>query len=84
PCAGPVLAAITVAGARGELSLGIVALTLSFAAGTALPLLVFALAGRRVAERVTAFRKRARGLRIVAGVVMIALAGALALNVTDA
>ncbi|MFJ9900799.1 cytochrome c biogenesis protein CcdA [Streptomyces sp. NPDC091280] len=84
PCAGPVLAAITVAGARGELSLGIVALTVSFAVGTALPLLVFALAGRRVAERIGAFRKRARKLRIVAGCLMMALALALAFNVTDA
>ncbi|MER7931554.1 MULTISPECIES: cytochrome c biogenesis protein CcdA [unclassified Streptomyces] len=83
PCAGPVLAAITVAGARGELSLDIVALTVSFALGTALPLLVFALAGRRVAERVGAFRKRARGLRIAAGCLMTALALALAFNVTD-
>nr|WP_255293176.1 cytochrome c biogenesis protein CcdA [Streptomyces niveus] len=46
PCAGPVLAAITVAGARGELSLKVVALTVSFAVGTAVPLLIFALAGR--------------------------------------
>ncbi|MDV5145079.1 cytochrome c biogenesis protein DipZ [Streptomyces sp. SBC-4] len=84
PCAGPVLAAITVAGARGELSADIVALALSFAAGTAIPLLVFALAGRRVAERVAAFRTRARKLRIVAGVLMIALAFALAFDVTTA
>ncbi|AXG80880.1 cytochrome c biogenesis protein DipZ [Streptomyces paludis] len=84
PCAGPVLAAITVAGARGEINSDIVALTVSFAVGTAVPLLVFALAGRRVAERVAAFRTRARGLRIAAGALMIALACALAFNVTDA
>ncbi|MFJ4716409.1 cytochrome c biogenesis protein CcdA [Streptomyces sp. NPDC088785] len=84
PCAGPVLAAITVAGAQGRLSLDIVALTVSFAIGTALPLLVFALAGRRVSERIGAFRKRARKLRIVAGALMIVLALGLALNVTDA
>ncbi|MGW6054217.1 cytochrome c biogenesis protein CcdA [Streptomyces sp. NPDC055189] len=84
PCAGPVLAAITVAGAQGQLSLDIVALTVSFAIGTALPLLVFALAGRRVSERIGAFRKRARKLRIVAGCLMIVLALGLALNVTDA
>lgn len=84
PCAGPVLAAITVAGARGQLSADVVALTISFAVGTALPLLAFALAGRRVAERVGAFRKRARGLRIGAGCLMIVLAFALAFNVTDA
>ncbi|MFD5814125.1 cytochrome c biogenesis protein CcdA [Streptomyces sp. NPDC127038] len=84
PCAGPVLAAITVAGARGHISLDIVGLTVSFAIGTALPLLVFALAGRRVSERIGAFRKRARKLRIAAGCLMIALALGLALNVTDA
>ncbi|MGW7066994.1 cytochrome c biogenesis protein DipZ [Streptomyces sp. NPDC054855] len=84
PCAGPVLAAITVAGARGEISADIVTLTVSFAVGTALPLLAFALAGRRVAERVTAFRTRARKLRIAAGTLMIVLACALAFNVTDA
>ncbi|GAA1936944.1 cytochrome c biogenesis protein DipZ [Streptomyces durmitorensis] len=83
PCAGPVLAAITVAGARGEISGDIVALTVSFAVGTAIPLLVFALAGRRVAERVAAFRTRARKLRIAAGLLMVVLAFALAFNVTD-
>ncbi len=84
PCAGPVLAAITVAGARGRISMGIVALTVSFAVGTAIPLLVFALAGRRVAQRITAFRSRARKLRVTGGVVMILLAAALAFNITDA
>lgn len=78
PCAGPVLAAITVAGAQGHLSLDIVALTVSFAVGTALPLLAFALAGRRVSERIGAFRKRARKLRIAAGGLMIVLALGLA------
>ncbi|MEV7460024.1 cytochrome c biogenesis protein DipZ [Streptomyces rubiginosohelvolus] len=84
PCAGPVLAAITVAGARGEISADIVVLTLSFALGTAIPLLVFALAGRRVAERVAAFRRRARALRVIAGSLMIVLALGLAFDVTAA
>ncbi|SDR91429.1 Cytochrome c biogenesis protein CcdA [Paraoerskovia marina] len=80
PCAGPVLAAITVAGATGNIGPGTVALTLSFAVGAAIPLLIFALAGRRVAERVKSFRRHQRGIRITGGVVMIALAGALALD----
>ncbi|MBL7488309.1 cytochrome c biogenesis protein DipZ [Frankia sp. AgB1.9] len=84
PCAGPVLAAITVAGATGMIGLRTVALTVAFACGTALPLLGFALAGRGVAERVRAFRDRERGVRIVAGAVMIALAVALTFDVTDA
>jgi len=80
PCAGPVLAAITVAGATGDIGPGTVALTVSFAVGAAIPLLVFALAGRRVAERVSAFRRHQRGIRVTGGVVVILLAGALALN----
>jgi len=84
PCAGPVLAAITVAGATGKIGGQTVVLTLAFAVGTAIPLLAFALAGRGVAERVKAFRTRQRGVRIVAGAVVIGLAVALTFNVTDA
>lgn len=80
PCAGPVLAAIIVAGSTGQIGMGTVLLTVSFAVGVAIPLLAFALAGRGVAERVKAFRRRERGLRIAAGVAMIALAVGLAFN----
>ena len=74
PCAGPVLAAIVLAGATGSIGLPTIALTASFAVGAVMPLLVFALAGRRVAERVRAFRRRQREIRIAAGVVTILLA----------
>lgn len=81
PCAGPVLAAITVAGATGQVGPGTVALTVSFAVGAAIPLLVFALAGRRVAERVRGFQRHQRGIRVTGGLVMISLAVALAFDV---
>lgn len=80
PCAGPVLAAITVAGSTGRIGLDTVVLTVTFAVGAATPLLIFALAGRRVAERVTTFRKRQRGIRVTAGIVMLALAVGLVFN----
>jgi cytochrome c biogenesis protein CcdA/thiol-disulfide isomerase/thioredoxin len=80
PCAGPVLAAIVLAGATGSIGLPTIAVTSSFAVGAAVPLLVFALAGRRVAERVRAFRRRQREIRIAAGVVTILLAVALVFN----
>lgn len=80
PCAGPVLAAITVAGATGRIGAETVVLTVTFALGAALPLLVFALAGRRVAERVKAFRARQNAIRVTGGVVMIALAVGLVFN----
>jgi cytochrome c biogenesis protein CcdA/thiol-disulfide isomerase/thioredoxin len=84
PCAGPVLAAIVIAGATGTIGLSTIALTLSFAVGAGLPLLIFALAGRRVAERVAAFRRRQREIRIAAGVVTILLAVALVFNLPAA
>jgi cytochrome c biogenesis protein CcdA/thiol-disulfide isomerase/thioredoxin len=84
PCAGPVLAAITVAGATGRIGTGTLVLTLTFAAGTAIPLLMFALAGRRLAERLRAFRRHQRGIRIGAGALVIALAVALTFNLTEA
>ncbi len=77
PCAGPVLAAIVVAGATARIGVGIVALTGAFAVGTAVPLLFFALAGHRVAARVGAFRRRQRGIRVATGIVTILLAVAL-------
>jgi thiol-disulfide isomerase/thioredoxin len=77
------LAVISVAGATGQIGWRTVALTVTFGVGAATPLLVFALAGRQVAERVRAFRKRQRGVRVVAGLTLIGLAVALTFNVTD-
>lgn len=81
PCAGPILAAIVVAGATGDIGAETIALTLAFAIGASLPLLLFALAGKRISERVAAFRSRQRAIRVAAGVVTILLAVALVLNV---
>src|SRR6201996_4261502 len=80
PCAGPVLAAIVVAGATANIGLPVVVLTVAFALGTAVPLLFFALAGQRVAQRVSAFRQRQRQIRVAAGVVTLLLAVALVFN----
>lgn len=80
PCAGPVLAAITVAGSTGRIGLDTVVLTASFAIGASAPLLVFALAGRGAAERVKAFRRRQGLIRVVGGVTMLALAVGLVFN----
>lgn len=74
PCAGPVLAAITVAGSTGRIGPQTIVLTAAFALGAAIPLLAFALAGRRVAERIRSFRSHQRAIRLTGGVVMISLA----------
>jgi cytochrome c biogenesis protein CcdA/thiol-disulfide isomerase/thioredoxin len=77
PCAGPVLAVVVAAGARTTITWTILLETFAFAIGVAIPLLVFALAGRRIAERIKAFRRHQRGIRMTAGIVMIALAVAV-------
>jgi thiol-disulfide isomerase/thioredoxin len=69
-----------VAGGTGSIGLPTLVLTATFAIGTALPLLVFALAGRGVAERVSAFRRRQRVIQIAGGITMIVLAVALVFN----
>lgn len=80
PCAGPVLTAIIVAGATGQISGRIVVLTIAFAVGATLPLLFFALAGQQVSNRIAAFRRNQTTIRRVSGVVMIVLAIALAFD----
>ena len=83
PCAGPVLAAITVAGATGHIGLRTIGLTLGFAVGTAIPLLAFALAGRGLTQRLGTFRRHQGAFRAVSGVVVIVLAVALTFNLSD-
>ncbi|MEM6105031.1 cytochrome c biogenesis protein DipZ [Mycobacterium sp. 050272] len=80
PCAGPVLAAIVVAGGTTSLGPATFVLTATFALGNAIPLLAFALAGRQVAQRVTAFRRHQRQIQIAGGIMMIVLAVALVFN----
>ena len=55
PCAGPVLAAVSVLAATSDVSLRLFATMLAYAVGAAIPMLAIALGGRRVA---TALRPR--------------------------
>ena len=74
PCAGPILAAVITVGAATSAS---VAVGLAYALGSAAVLLVLALGGRGVAERV---RRGARGpvVRRAVGVVLVATAALMA------
>jgi cytochrome c biogenesis protein CcdA/thiol-disulfide isomerase/thioredoxin len=83
PCAGPVLATIAVVGATHRIGLSAVVLTAAFGVGIAVPLLLLALARDTVAQRTRILRRRARELRTASGLVMIAIAAALAFNLTD-
>ena len=74
PCAGPVLAAVTVAGSTGEIGWSTVLLTVAFALGSALPLFVFALAGNKVGDKVDVVQRHRRAIGVVVLVFTLALA----------
>jgi cytochrome c biogenesis protein CcdA/thiol-disulfide isomerase/thioredoxin len=80
PCAGPILAAITVVGATHRVGPTAVFLTVAFAAGAAVPLLAVALAGSELTRRVKALRERGPRLRQASGVILVAMAVAIAFN----
>jgi cytochrome c biogenesis protein CcdA/thiol-disulfide isomerase/thioredoxin len=83
PCAGPVLATIAVVGASHQVSAAALVLTASFGIGVGLPLLVLARAGEAITQRTGVLRRHARRMRAVGGVVMILIAAAIGLNLTD-
>ncbi len=81
PCAGPVLAAVSVLGARGHASLYSVLLSFFFGAGAATPLFFTALAGDTLIERNRRLATRARRFRPLGGALLILMALAITFNV---
>ena len=80
PCAGPILAAITVVGATHRVGWTAVFLTAAFAAGAALPLLVVAVAGSELTRRARTLRNHAPKFRMIGGAVLVAMALAIGFN----
>jgi len=77
PCAGPVLATVTVLGAQHRVGLNTVLLTLAYAVGAAIPMLLVALGGQRASRRL---RAGGPAFRRVMGVVLAAAAIAIVFN----
>jgi cytochrome c biogenesis protein CcdA/thiol-disulfide isomerase/thioredoxin len=77
PCAGPVLAAITVLGATSEVGWRAIVLTGAYSLGAAVPMLGIAYGGKAVMERL---RPHAQAVRLGLGVVVAATALAIAFN----
>jgi len=80
PCAGPVLATISVVAANENVGLRAILLTLFYAAGAAIPMLAIAYGGRGAATRL---RLHARAVRTVSGAVIALVAVGLVLHVDD-
>jgi cytochrome c biogenesis protein CcdA/thiol-disulfide isomerase/thioredoxin len=77
PCAGPVLATISVLAAQKRVSFDTVLLTLAYALGAAVPMLLVAIGGQRVARR---FRAQSQLFRRSMGVVLAGAALAIVFN----
>ena len=75
PCAGPVLAAVTVIAAKREVGLDGLLLTLSYAAGAALPMLAIALLGQRASRSLRGHAVTVRrGAGVLVGIAALAIA----------
>jgi cytochrome c biogenesis protein CcdA/thiol-disulfide isomerase/thioredoxin len=79
PCAGPILAAVTSVSAQSGASAQVVLIALSYSAGLAAVLLVYAFAGRAVIDRI---RRVGRGYAVerTLGIVLIVTAVAMTFN----
>jgi cytochrome c biogenesis protein CcdA/thiol-disulfide isomerase/thioredoxin len=80
PCAGPVLTAISVAGTHSRVGISALLVTLFYAIGITLPLLVLAIVAQRATTSWTGLRKRLPMVRQVAGVVLGIATLAIAFN----
>jgi cytochrome c biogenesis protein CcdA/thiol-disulfide isomerase/thioredoxin len=80
PCAGPVLATVTVVAANEDVGLRAILLTLFYALGAAIPMLAIAYGGRGAAA---GLRRRAVAVRNVSGVLIAAVAFGLVLHLDD-
>src|SRR3974390_3303708 len=80
PCAGPVLTAITVAAAHHRVGGSALLVTLFYALGITLPLLVLAVVAQRATTSWTSLRRHLPAVRQVAGVVLGVATLAIAFN----
>jgi cytochrome c biogenesis protein CcdA/thiol-disulfide isomerase/thioredoxin len=80
PCAGPVLATVSVVAANDDVGLRAILLTVAYATGAALPMLAVAFGGREVSARL---RRHAGSVRAVSGAVVGLVALGLVLHVDD-
>lgn len=80
PCAGPVLTAISVAGTHGRVGISALLVTLFYAIGITLPLLVLAVVAQRATTSWTGLRSRLPLVRRAAGVLLAVATLAIAFN----
>jgi cytochrome c biogenesis protein CcdA/thiol-disulfide isomerase/thioredoxin len=71
PCAGPVLAGVITVSAAQDFTVGRLAVALAYAAGSSIVLYALMIGGRRLSDRLGAYRER---IQVAMGAVMVAVA----------
>jgi cytochrome c biogenesis protein CcdA/thiol-disulfide isomerase/thioredoxin len=74
PCVGPIMAAVITLAASSAVTLLAVMITLAYALGTAIPMLIIMFSGRRFLERVSWLKRNAVGIQRVFGALIIIVA----------
>ena len=80
PCAGPVLATVTVIAANNNVGVRAILLTLAYAIGAAVPMLLIAHGGREASARL---RRHARPVRLASGTLIALVALGLVFHLDD-
>jgi len=80
PCAGPVLATVTVIAANNDVGLRAILLTLAYAIGAAVPMLLIAHGGREASARL---RRHAETVRLASGTLIALVAFGLVFHLDD-
>jgi cytochrome c biogenesis protein CcdA/thiol-disulfide isomerase/thioredoxin len=80
PCAGPVLATVTVVAAKNEVGVRAILLTLAYSLGAAVPMLAIAFGGR---EAAASLRRHAQPVRLASGALIALVAFALVFHLDD-
>jgi len=80
PCAGPVLATVTVIAANNNVGLRAILLTLAYAVGAAVPMLLIAHGGRKASGRL---RRHAQAVRLASGTLIALVALGLVFHLDD-
>jgi cytochrome c biogenesis protein CcdA/thiol-disulfide isomerase/thioredoxin len=81
PCVGPILAAVITLALTSSVSLAAVFITLAYALGSGIPMLVIMVTGRRLFERFPNLLARTASIQRIFGVVMLITAAAIYFNI---
>ena len=81
PCAGPILATITALAATGGVTFITVLITLAYATGAAIPMLLFCFGGSKILQSMTSFAPYTHTIRKIFGMIVITSAIAMIFHV---